>query len=393
MSRKPTGHPAGTGGATPPNHSTPFQLGEVPILGLRIRALAVCLAVAASLTALIPASADQVSPLAAQRQALQQQVNGLGGDKAKATADVLAAQDALNNLQRELQANAALLADLESQQSSIQGKIVNTEHDLAGQRALIAELTRSQYKHDTGDNAVEMIFSSGSFEEMLTRVMAEITVQRRIADTARRIKAEQAQFKTMSAQLAQKHQQGQLVQAQLERANGQQLALVADYDQRIARLDQQSRALLSQVNSINAQIAAAQAPQIAAAQAPQMRSPSFGPGSGSVTGGSSCGNHFSYGYCTWYVANRRCIPWFGNAWEWYGQAQAYGYPVGSQARVGAVAVWDQRMSSYGHVAYVESVQSDGFTVSEMNYNAWGQVDSRFVPYSNPGPLTGFIYAK
>ena len=348
---------------------------------------------AASLTALIPASADQVSPLAAQRQALQQQVNGLGGDKAKATADVLAAQDALNNLQRELQANAALLADLESQQSSIQGKIVNTEHDLAGQRALIAELTRSQYKHDTGDNAVEMIFSSGSFEEMLTRVMAEITVQRRIADTARRIKAEQAQFKTMSAQLAQKHQQGQLVQAQLERANGQQLALVADYDQRIARLDQQSRALLSQVNSINAQIAAAQAPQIAAAQAPQMRSPSFGPGSGSVTGGSSCGNHFSYGYCTWYVANRRCIPWFGNAWEWYGQAQAYGYPVGSQARVGAVAVWDQRMSSYGHVAYVESVQSDGFTVSEMNYNAWGQVDSRFVPYSNPGPLTGFIYAK
>jgi surface antigen len=417
VSRKPTGHPAGTGGATPPNHSTPFQLGEVPILGLRIRALAVCLAVAASLTALIPASADQVSPLAAQRQALQQQVNGLGGDKAKATADVLAAQDALNNLQRELQANAALLADLESQQSSIQGKIVNTEHDLAGQRALIAELTRSQYKHDTGDNAVEMIFSSGSFEEMLTRVMAEITVQRRIADTARRIKAEQAQFKTMSAQLAQKHQQGQLVQAQLERANGQQLALVADYDQRVARLDQQSRALLSQVDSINAQIAAAQAPQIAAAQAPQiaaaqapqiavaqapqiaaaqapqMRSPSFGPGSGSVTGGSSCGNHFSYGYCTWYVANRRCIPWFGNAWEWYGQAQAYGYPVGSQARVGAVAVWDQRMSSYGHVAYVESVQSDGFTVSEMNYNAWGQVNSRFVPYSNPGPLTGFIYAK
>ena len=190
----------------------------------------------------------------------------------------------------------------------------------------------------------------------------------------------------MSAELAQKQQQGQLVQAQLERANGQQLALVADYDQRIARLDQQSKDLLSKVNSVNAQIAAAQAPRIT-------RSASFGPGSGSVNGGSSCGNHFSYGYCTWYVANRRCIPWFGNAWEWYGQAQAYGYPVGSQARVGAVAVWDQRMSGYGHVGYVESVQSDGFTVSEMNYNAWGQVNTRFVPYSSAGPLTGFIYAK
>ena len=216
--------------------------------------------------------------------------------------------------------------------------------------------------------------------------MAEITVQRQMADTARRIKTEQGQLKMMSAELAQKQQQGQLVQAQLERANGQQLALVADYDQRIARLDQQSKDLLSKVNSVNAQIAAAQAPRIT-------RSASFGPGSGSVNGGSSCGNHFSYGYCTWYVANRRCIPWFGNAWEWYGQAQAYGYPVGSQARVGAVAVWDQRMSGYGHVGYVESVQSDGFTVSEMNYNAWGQVNSRFVPYSSAGPLTGFIYAK
>ena len=45
------------------------------------------------------------------------------------------------------------------------------------------------------------------------------------------------------------------------------------------------------------------------------------------------------------------------------------------------------------MAYVESVQSNGFTVSEMNYNAWGQVNTRFVPFSSPGPLEGFIYGK
>ena len=67
--------------------------------------------------------------------------------------------------------------------------------------------------------------------------------------------------------------------------------------------------------------------------------------------------------------------------------------MGSQARVGAVAVWGQAMSGYGHVAYVESVQPNGFTVSEMNYNGWNTVNTRFVPYSNPGPLTGFIYGK
>jgi surface antigen len=345
----------------------------------------VCLAIGAALTALVPASADQAGGLVAQRQQLQQQVNGLGGDKSKALSDLLAAQDALNNLQAALRANSAYLSDLNAQQDSIRGRIANAEHDLAQQRALVASLTRGQYKTMTGDQAVVLIFNSANFKEMLSRVMAEITVQRRVADTARHIKAEQVQLKSMSADLARKQGQVATIQANLEQENGRELALVADYDQRVASIDGQSKDLLGQISGLNQKIAAAQVARVRAA--------AFGPGSGTVNGGGSCGNHFSYGYCTWYVANRRCIPWFGNAWEWYGQAQAYGYPVGQQARVGAVAVWDQRMSGYGHVAYVESVQGDGFTVSEMNYNAWGQVNSRFVPYSNPGPLTGFVYGK
>ena len=377
------GHPPGKRGRGPnPHHFTALNRGG-HILGLRIRALAVCLAVGASLAALVPASADQVSSLVAQRQQLQQQVNGLGGDKSKAMADLLSAQDAMNNIQASLRANAAYLGQLNAQQESLRGKIANTEHDLAQQRQLINEITRGQYKNNTGDKAVQMIFSSQDFKQMLGRVMAEITVQRRMADTARKIKVEQASLKAMSADLDKKHGQADLLQEQLNQENGKVLVLVADYDQRVARIDGQSRSLLGQISKINSEIATRQASARSA----------FASGNGRVNGGSSCGNHFSYGYCTWYVANRRCIPWFGNAWEWYGNAQAYGYPVGHEARVGAVAVWDQRMSGYGHVAYVESVQGDGFTVSEMNYNAWGQTNSRFVPYSNPGPLTGFIYAK
>ncbi|MFN2463409.1 MAG: CHAP domain-containing protein [Candidatus Dormibacteria bacterium] len=361
----------------------------------------------ASLTALVPASADTTGALVAQRQLLQQQVGGLGGDKAKALSDLLAAQDALNNIQASLRANSVYLGQLNEQQDRIRGKISNTEHDLAQERQLIAETTRGQYKHHTGDQAVEMIFSSQNFGQMLGRIMAEITVQRRMGDAARKIKVEQAELKSMGADLDRKQVQAAILQDQLTQENGKELVLVADYDQRVAHLDGESKDLLGQIGDINGQIAAQQAAarQAAARAAVASRpsgsstssgssgSPGFGSGGGPVNGGSSCGNHFSYGYCTWYVANRRCIPWFGNAWEWYGNAQAYGYPVGSQARVGAVAVWDQRMSGYGHVGYVESVSSSGFTVSEMNYTAWGQVDSRFVPYSNPGPLTGFIYAK
>jgi surface antigen len=340
----------------------------------------------------VPASADTVSGLVAQRQALQQQVNGLGGDKSRALADLLAAQDALKNVQASLAANAALLEDLNAQQASISGRIANAERELAQKRALIAELTRGQYKTGTGDQTVALVFGADNFNEMLGRVMSEITVQRRMADTAKQIKVQQEQLNVMSAQLRQKQHQAGLVQDQLAQENGRALVMVADYDQRLARIDQQSKGLLGQIDKINSDIAArqAEAQRLAAATFSSSTTPVRSGGGG---GGGACGNHFSYGYCTWYVANRRCIPWFGNAWEWYGAAQASGYPVGHEARVGAVAVWDQRMSGYGHVGYVESVQGDGFTVSEMNYNAWGQVNTRFVPYRSPGPLTGFIYGR
>lgn len=120
-------------------------------------------------------------------------------------------------------------------------------------------------------------------------------------------------------------------------------------------------------------------------------------GSGFTTTGSSgtpvtaaVGNRFAYGYCTWYVFNRvPYIPWLGDARVWFGEAQAYGWPTGQGPRSGAIMVTNE--SGWGHVAYVESVNGDGsYTVSEMNYRGWNQVDQRTI---RPGgvPLIGFIY--
>ena len=101
------------------------------------------------------------------------------------------------------------------------------------------------------------------------------------------------------------------------------------------------------------------------------------------------GNRFSFGYCTWYVYNRRAVPWLGNAWEWFGQAQSYGWATGQTPRVGAIMVtWE---SSFGHVAMVDAVNGDGsFVVSEMNFVRWDVIDQRLI---KPGgvPLIGFIY--
>ncbi len=102
---------------------------------------------------------------------------------------------------------------------------------------------------------------------------------------------------------------------------------------------------------------------------------------------------FPFGQCTWYVAQRREVRWSGNAGEWYENARARGYPVGSTPSAGAIQVgWE---SYLGHVAYVEAVHEDGsWTVSEMNFaghgGGWGRVSQRRI---TPGriPLIGFIY--
>jgi surface antigen len=85
-------------------------------------------------------------------------------------------------------------------------------------------------------------------------------------------------------------------------------------------------------------------------------------------------NGYDYGYCTWYVSNRRAelgrpVPSnLGNAYSWYRVATGAGMPTGFTPQVGAVMVNE----GGNHVAVVESVNADGsFWISEMNSH--GQV--------------------
>ncbi|TMD10713.1 MAG: CHAP domain-containing protein [Chloroflexi bacterium] len=113
----------------------------------------------------------------------------------------------------------------------------------------------------------------------------------------------------------------------------------------------------------------------------------------SASGG---GNGFSYGYCTWWVAHKRYIPWRGNAAQWWWNARPFGFAEGATPRAGAVMVMGiSSTSPQGHVAYVESVNPDGsFVVSEMNWwgvpgGGWNRVDYRTV--TSMRGILGFIY--
>lgn len=94
--------------------------------------------------------------------------------------------------------------------------------------------------------------------------------------------------------------------------------------------------------------------------------------------GSSIGNRYTAGYCTWYVKNMRpSLPNnLGNASSWVANATAQGMATGSAPRVGAVG---QRGN---HVVYVEAVNGDGtVNISEMNHKGLYVRTERTLPAS------------
>jgi N-acetylmuramoyl-L-alanine amidase len=101
------------------------------------------------------------------------------------------------------------------------------------------------------------------------------------------------------------------------------------------------------------------------------------------------GHRFPYGYCTWYVAQKRFVPWRGNAGTWLYNARAFGYKTGKTPTVGSIVVTTENRY-YGHVALVEKVSGDTITVSEMNYTGWAKKSVRQLSRSSR-VIKGYIY--
>lgn len=108
-------------------------------------------------------------------------------------------------------------------------------------------------------------------------------------------------------------------------------------------------------------------------------------------------HRFPWGQCTWYVAQRRYIPWNGDAKNWLYNAERMGYQVCRgfycDPKPGTIVslkgdTWVIRR--YGHVAYVESVEGNRITISEMNYSGLGIKSIRSIPMDD-WRIIGYIY--
>lgn len=108
-----------------------------------------------------------------------------------------------------------------------------------------------------------------------------------------------------------------------------------------------------------------------------------------LSGKAGTGHRFPYGYCTWFVAQKRFVPWGGNAGTWLYHAKAAGYATGKRPQEGAIVVTTENRY-YGHVALVVKVSSDSITVSEMNYVGFARTSRRTIPI-NSRVIKGYIY--
>lgn len=100
-------------------------------------------------------------------------------------------------------------------------------------------------------------------------------------------------------------------------------------------------------------------------------------------------HYFPYGYCTYYVSQRRMIPWSGNAIAWLSGARSFGYATGSTPQVGAIVVTSEGGKT-GHVGMIDGVNGDQITITEMNYHGFGVISSRTISASY-GAILGYIY--
>jgi surface antigen len=95
----------------------------------------------------------------------------------------------------------------------------------------------------------------------------------------------------------------------------------------------------------------------------------------------SNGNTYSYGYCTWYVYNRRMelgspvSSNLGNAYTWSIITNTID---NHNPTVGSVVVMKD-VSYYGHVGVVEKIEDNGdIVISEMNYIGWNVMNTRTI---------------
>ena len=332
-------------------------------------------------------SSTSIAALRAKRAALVAELAAMQPGLHAAGGAVSAAENAFSTQQSKVLGEQAQLDQLNHQLMTLNQQLTANQATTAVDKHDLAVILRATWETSGGSQVLAAILSANDFTQAMDRLQNATQVSKQVTDLVAHLTTENAQIKTDQAQIEAQFAQASALQADLSGQSGRLMADLMNRNDLYSRLSGPARQIAAEIATIDNQIAADEA----------------GPPPSSHSGGGSCGNHFAYGQCTWYVATRRCVPWSGSARDWYYNAAAMGYKEGHQPVVGAIVVFwpgGDGASSAGHVAYVEAVgpangiPNGEFKLSEMNYygngGGWDRVSYRVLPNNSSG-IQGFIY--
>lgn len=320
----------------------------------------------------------------------------------RAQADNL--QNKIADLQLQQQQIQAQISLTTAERNSLQQKIAELEAKIKRQATALSESLKTQYLNGEM-SALDILMNSHSISDYVDRQ----TQQKVVSDN---IKKSVDNIKSMKIDLEKKKKRTEVLLASQQ---DQKAALGASRQEQQTLLDQTKgqdaayQALTKQSNDRIAQLKQQQAAEIAA----RMRAK--GGNRLKTAAGTACGGGYPDRWChapkdsmvdSYGMYSRECVSYAafkvastygwpsywtrgGNdAKNWLGRARGYGIPTGSTPKPGAVAV--MRNGTYGHVAWVESVNSDG-TFNYSDYNSDNRGNYAMHYNASPGLFDGYIY--
>ena len=331
------------------------------------------------------AATSAIDALRAKRAALVAELASMQPNLGMAQGQVNGAEGAYNAQQEKVLAQQKQLDALNAQMQSLSNQLTANQATVAKDKQQLADVVRATWESSSANQVLAAILSAQDFSQAVDRLKNASQVSAQVANLVAALASNDTQIQQEQAKIKTSFDQATTIQDQLSATSAQLLADLANRNFAFNVLNGPARQVAAQIADIDNQIAALESPR--------------------SIGGGPCGDNFAYGECTWYVASRTCVPWGGNANQWYYNAAAMGFKEGHIPVPGAIVVFwpgGDGASSIGHVAYVEAVGPAGnvpagfFLQSEMNFagngGGWNRVSYRTLPDLSPG-IQGFIYGR
>lgn len=311
-------------------------------------------------------------------------------------AEASSYQDAIDKLQAKINSLQSSIDANKAKQEDLKRKIAKAQAELEKQKHILGESIRAMYVEGQ-ISTFEMLAASKDLSEFVDKQVYRSSVQSKIKETLDQITALKLKLQNQKTQVEALLKDLQLQQTELAIAQEKQTELL-NYNE-------------SQQNSYNSQLKSTQKKIDELRRQQAIENARLFGGSGGQLGGG--GYPWGYAKCIhtgrvegwcynydWAVGGsvynwqtggygyRNCTDWvayrvrtaggyvpsgLGNANTWDNRAPSYGYTVSGTPRKGAAAV--SNSGYYGHVMYVESVNSDGsIVVSDYNRAGTGKYD-------------------